>query len=109
MDRARVERIVERVRSIPEGYVRTYGDIDPRAPRLVEEDVGQVVEREVGQVPEQREARRRRQAYLARVEGRPEEAGAALDRATTIGRRDARAAPGSGAALARSCPSSRVR
>jgi len=26
---------VERVRQIPEGYVRTYGDIDPRAPRLV--------------------------------------------------------------------------
>jgi methylated-DNA-protein-cysteine methyltransferase related protein len=35
VDKARVERIVERVRSIPEGYVRTYGDIDPRAPRLV--------------------------------------------------------------------------
>jgi methylated-DNA-protein-cysteine methyltransferase-like protein len=35
MDSARLERIVERVRSIPEGYVRTYGDIDPRAPRLV--------------------------------------------------------------------------
>ena len=35
MDEARVERIVERVRSIPEGYVRTYGDIDRRAPRLV--------------------------------------------------------------------------
>jgi methylated-DNA-protein-cysteine methyltransferase-like protein len=28
-------RIVERVRAIPEGYVRTYGDIDPHAPRLV--------------------------------------------------------------------------
>ena len=27
--------MVERVRAIPEGYVRTYGDIDPRAPRLV--------------------------------------------------------------------------
>jgi alkylated DNA nucleotide flippase Atl1 len=26
---------VERVRAIPEGFVRTYGDIDPRAPRLV--------------------------------------------------------------------------
>ena len=35
MDRARTDRIVERVRSIPEGYVRTYGDIDRRAPRLV--------------------------------------------------------------------------
>jgi methylated-DNA-protein-cysteine methyltransferase-like protein len=27
--------IVDRVRAIPEGFVRTYGDIDPRAPRLV--------------------------------------------------------------------------
>jgi methylated-DNA-protein-cysteine methyltransferase related protein len=35
-DRAsRAERVVERVRAIPEGYVRIYGDIDPRAPRLV--------------------------------------------------------------------------
>jgi methylated-DNA-protein-cysteine methyltransferase-like protein len=32
---SRTERIVERVRAIPEGWVRTYGDIDPRAPRLV--------------------------------------------------------------------------
>jgi methylated-DNA-protein-cysteine methyltransferase-like protein len=32
---SRADRIVERVRAIPEGYVRTYGDIDPRAPRLV--------------------------------------------------------------------------
>jgi methylated-DNA-protein-cysteine methyltransferase related protein len=31
----RDERIVERVRAIPEGFVRTYGDIDPGAPRLV--------------------------------------------------------------------------
>jgi alkylated DNA nucleotide flippase Atl1 len=28
-------RIVARVREIPEGFVRTYGDIDPGAPRLV--------------------------------------------------------------------------
>ena len=27
--------IVERVRSIPEGFVRTYADIDRRAPRMV--------------------------------------------------------------------------
>jgi len=27
--------IIERVRAIPEGFVRTYADIDPRAPRLV--------------------------------------------------------------------------
>jgi alkylated DNA nucleotide flippase Atl1 len=32
---SRRERIVARVRAIPEGFVRTYGDIDPRAPRLV--------------------------------------------------------------------------
>jgi alkylated DNA nucleotide flippase Atl1 len=31
----RADRIVRRVRSIPEGFVRTYGDIDPGAPRLV--------------------------------------------------------------------------
>jgi methylated-DNA-protein-cysteine methyltransferase-like protein len=31
----RAERIVERIRAIPEGFVRTYGDIDPRAPRFV--------------------------------------------------------------------------
>lgn len=32
---SRMERIVQRVRAIPAGFVRTYGDIDPRAPRLV--------------------------------------------------------------------------
>jgi methylated-DNA-protein-cysteine methyltransferase related protein len=32
---ARRARIVERVRAIPEGFVRTYGDIDRNAPRLV--------------------------------------------------------------------------
>ncbi len=31
----RAARILERVRAIPEGFVRTYGDIDPAAPRLV--------------------------------------------------------------------------
>ena len=31
----RIARIVERVRAIPPGFVRTYGDIEPRAPRLV--------------------------------------------------------------------------
>jgi methylated-DNA-protein-cysteine methyltransferase-like protein len=31
----RTERIIRRVRAIPPGFVRTYGDIDPRAPRLV--------------------------------------------------------------------------
>ena len=27
--------MIQRVRAIPEGYVRTYGDIDARAPRFV--------------------------------------------------------------------------
>ena len=31
----RTERIIRRVRAIPAGFVRTYGDIDPGAPRLV--------------------------------------------------------------------------
>ena len=31
----RTNRIVARVRAIPAGFVRTYGDIDPKAPRLV--------------------------------------------------------------------------
>jgi len=31
----RADRIIERIRAIPEGWVRTYGDIDPRAPRMV--------------------------------------------------------------------------
>jgi len=35
MTHARRTRIAERVRAIPQGFVRTYGDIDPRAPRLV--------------------------------------------------------------------------
>ena len=32
---ARTDRILTRVRAIPEGFVATYGDIEPRAPRLV--------------------------------------------------------------------------
>ena len=31
----RREQIISRVQAIPEGFVRTYGDIDPSAPRLV--------------------------------------------------------------------------
>jgi methylated-DNA-protein-cysteine methyltransferase-like protein len=31
----RTARIIGRVRAIPSGFVRTYGDIDPGAPRLV--------------------------------------------------------------------------
>ena len=32
---ARKDKILARVRAIPEGFVQTYGDIDPTAPRLV--------------------------------------------------------------------------
>jgi methylated-DNA-protein-cysteine methyltransferase related protein len=32
---ARERRIIERIRAIPEGFVRSYADIDPGAPRLV--------------------------------------------------------------------------
>jgi methylated-DNA-protein-cysteine methyltransferase-like protein len=31
----RTDRILARIRAIPEGFVRTYGDIDPKAPRMV--------------------------------------------------------------------------
>jgi alkylated DNA nucleotide flippase Atl1 len=32
---SRTSRILARIRAIPEGFVQTYGDIDPRAPRFV--------------------------------------------------------------------------
>ena len=31
---ARARAILDRVRAVPEGFVRTYGDISPEAPRL---------------------------------------------------------------------------
>lgn len=34
MGRDRAERILARVRAIPVGFVRTYGDISPGAPRM---------------------------------------------------------------------------
>ena len=34
-DRERDARIIAIVRAIPEGFVRTYGDVAPRTPRLV--------------------------------------------------------------------------
>ena len=34
-DDARIALILERIRAIPPGFVRTYGDIDRHAPRLV--------------------------------------------------------------------------
>jgi methylated-DNA-protein-cysteine methyltransferase-like protein len=35
MSDPRHDRIISRIRAIPEGFVQTYGDIDPGAPRLV--------------------------------------------------------------------------
>jgi len=32
---SRIGEIIDRIRDIPTGSVQTYGDIDPRAPRLV--------------------------------------------------------------------------
>jgi len=32
---SRRDRILREIRGIPEGFVRTYGDIDPKAPRMV--------------------------------------------------------------------------
>ena len=74
MAHTRSERIVERVRAIPEGFVRTYGDIDPRAPRLV----GLVLSQTDEDVPWQRVVRAdgslakgERQRELLRGEGVP--------------------------------------
>jgi methylated-DNA-protein-cysteine methyltransferase related protein len=41
----RTALILGRVRAIPAGFVRTYGDIDPRAPRLVGHILGTTRER----------------------------------------------------------------
>lgn len=71
---ARVARILARIRSIPEGMVSTYGDIDPAAPRLV----GRVLATTSEEVPWQREVRAdgipakgERQLALLRREGVP--------------------------------------
>ncbi len=62
------------MRAIPEGFVRTYGDIDPHAPRLV----GHVLANTVADVPWHRVVRAdgsvakgRRQLDLLRKEGVP--------------------------------------
>ena len=34
MSRTRADRVLERVRAIPVGFVRTYGDLAPGAPRF---------------------------------------------------------------------------
>jgi alkylated DNA nucleotide flippase Atl1 len=70
----RAARILARVRAIPEGFVRTYGDIDPAAPRLV----GHVLAATDQEVPWHRVVRAdgsvakgRRQLDLLRREGVP--------------------------------------
>ena len=70
----RRDRIVARVRAIPVGFVRTYGDIDPVAPRLV----GQVLATIHDELPWHRVVRAdgtlakgRRQRALLVAEGVP--------------------------------------
>lgn len=71
---SREARILARVRAIPEGFVRTYGDIDPGAPRLV----GHILATTHEDVPWHRVVRAdgsiakgRRQRELLRDEGVP--------------------------------------
>lgn len=85
-DDRRAARILDGVRAIPEGFVRTYGDVDPAAPRLV----GRVLATTHEAVPWQRVVRAdgslsqgERQAELLRAEGVP---------LTAAGRVDLRAA-----------------
>lgn len=75
MNSARRDRIIARIRAIPEGFVQTYGDIDPAAPR----HVGQVLSSyEHDDLPWHRVVRAdgsvakgRRQLTLLRGEGVP--------------------------------------
>jgi methylated-DNA-protein-cysteine methyltransferase-like protein len=34
LDSPRAQRVLDRVRAVPEGFVRTYGDLSPGAPRF---------------------------------------------------------------------------
>jgi alkylated DNA nucleotide flippase Atl1 len=34
LDSERARRVLDRVREVPEGFVRTYGDLEPGAPRF---------------------------------------------------------------------------
>src|SRR5438552_12063882 len=81
---SRDERIAERVRAIPEGFVRTYGDIDPRAPRRV----GLVLSRTHG-IPWHR---------VVRADGKPAKGGSATaavaSRRSADARRARRSRPG---------------
>ena len=71
---SRAARILALVRAIPKGFVQTYGDIDPRAPRLV----GHVLAKTSQDVPWHRVVRAdgavtqgRRQLERLRKEGVP--------------------------------------
>ena len=71
---AREARILDRIRQIPEGFVRTYGDVDPKAPRMV----GRVLATTTAKVPWHRVVRAdgsvakgERQLRLLRREGVP--------------------------------------
>ncbi len=73
-NQARSAEIIRRVQAIPEGFVRTYGDIDPHAPR----HVGQVLSASSEDMPWHRVVRSdgslakgRRQRSLLRKEGVP--------------------------------------
>lgn len=81
-DDARARRILDGVRAIPEGFVRTYGDVDPAAPRLV----GRVLAGCPADVPWHRVVRADggltqadRQAALLRAEGVPLTAAGRVD------------------------------
>jgi methylated-DNA-protein-cysteine methyltransferase related protein len=41
----RAARILDRIRAIPPGFVRTYGDIEPHAPRMVGRVLANTTER----------------------------------------------------------------
>ncbi|MEV4422920.1 MGMT family protein [Patulibacter sp. NPDC049589] len=73
-DDGRAARILRGVRAIPEGYVRTYGDLSPGAPRLA----GRVLSEHGAGVPWHRVVRAdgslaqgARQEALLRAEGVP--------------------------------------
>ena len=105
--RLRRDLIVARVRAIPEGFVRTYGDIDPRAPRLVGRVLASVhdvpwhrVVRADGTIPQgapQRRAARRGGRPDARRPCRPRR-GAAAPGAVAVARTSLSAAIGEVAA-----------
>jgi methylated-DNA-protein-cysteine methyltransferase related protein len=70
----RAARILARIRAIPEGFVQTYGDIEPRAPRFV----GHVLATAPDDVPWHRVVRAdgsvakgKKQLGLLRAEGVP--------------------------------------